>query len=100
MDALPPTHSLKTRLKVTEGFNHLLKAPFSVHPKTGKICVPFLASEVDSFNLDTVPTVTSIRSEEGAALLAKSIKILAQLADTCESDQENDENSPPKKSKL
>ena len=23
-------------IKVTEGFNHLLKAPFSVHPKTGK----------------------------------------------------------------
>ena len=88
----------KTRLKVTEGFNHLLKAPFSVHPKTGKICVPFLASEVDSFNLDTVPTVTSIRSEDGAAHLAKSIAILADLAETC--DDENDENVPPKKSKL
>ena len=62
--------------------------------------MPFLASEVDSFNLDTVPTVTSIRSEEGAAHLAKSVAILAQLAETCEADYENDENIPPKKSKL
>lgn len=48
-------------IKVTEGFNHLLKAPFSIHPKTGKICVPFCGDEVDEFNLDTVPTVFSLR---------------------------------------
>lgn len=47
-------------IKVTEGFNHLLKAPFSIHPKTGKICVPFDGDEVDSFNLSEVPTVFSL----------------------------------------
>jgi len=48
-------------IKVTEGFNHLLKAPFSIHPKTGKICVPFSAEEVDSFDLGSVPTVFALK---------------------------------------
>jgi len=48
-------------IKVTEGFNHLLKAPFSIHPKTGKVCVPFSADEVDSFDLENVPTIFSLR---------------------------------------
>ncbi|CBY17881.1 unnamed protein product [Oikopleura dioica] len=51
-------------IKVTEGFNHLLKAPFSVHPKTGKVCVPFNADDVDSFDCDNVPTVFSLRKND------------------------------------
>ena len=44
-------------INVTKGFNHLLKAPFCVHPKTGKVCVPFNASTSSKFDPTTVPTI-------------------------------------------
>lgn len=34
-----------------------LRSPFSVHPKTGKICVPFLTKYVENFDPCTTPTV-------------------------------------------
>lgn len=84
-------------IKVTEGFNHLLKAPFSIHPKTGKICVPFTAGEVDSFDLGSVPTVFALKRkhkalkdeimDEGCSKLyrrgamAPSVAIFEQLLD-------------------
>ena len=48
---------------VTKGVNHLLKSPFCIHPKTGRICVPFAASEVDDFDPFQVPTIEQIISE-------------------------------------
>lgn len=44
-------------INVTKGFNHLLKAPFCVHPKTGKVCVPFNPSAAGKFDPTTVPTI-------------------------------------------
>ena len=41
-------------IAVSKGMNHLLKAPFCVHPKTGRICVPFNPEQVDQFNPEEV----------------------------------------------
>merc|ERR1712142_192745 len=86
-------------IKVTEGFNHLLKAPFSVHPKTGKICVPFAFENVGSFDLQAVPTVYSVRVNPDE--LKPYIQLLDNLTEIClqETKQkkiENKENSAPK----
>ncbi|XP_033335796.2 DNA primase small subunit isoform X1 [Megalopta genalis] len=50
-------------INVSKGLNHLLKAPFCVHPKTGKVCIPFTANTVDKFEPDKVPTITSLIEE-------------------------------------
>ena len=44
-------------VNVTKGLNHLLKSPFCVHPKTGRVCIPINVDEVDTFDPELVPTV-------------------------------------------
>uniref|UniRef100_A0A3P9HV31 DNA primase n=1 Tax=Oryzias latipes TaxID=8090 RepID=A0A3P9HV31_ORYLA len=50
-------------VNVSKGVNHLLKSPFSVHPKTGRISVPIDLKEVDSFDPFVVPTISRICEE-------------------------------------
>ena len=47
-------------INVTKGVNHLLKTPFSVHPKTGRICVPIDFNQIDSFDPFQVPNVSAL----------------------------------------
>lgn len=49
--------------KVTSTINHLLKSPFSVHPKSGYIAVPIDPNTVHKFALDKVPRVDKLSTE-------------------------------------
>jgi DNA primase small subunit len=48
--------------KVTTGLTHLIKCPFSAHPKTGRICVP-LPIVCSSFDPQTVPTIQELEQQ-------------------------------------
>lgn len=50
-------------ISVSKTANHLLKAPFCVHPKTGKICVPFNPTAVSKFDPTTVPRLRQLLKE-------------------------------------
>ncbi|KAJ3129296.1 primase, DNA, polypeptide 1 (49kDa), partial [Irineochytrium annulatum] len=51
---------------VSVGLNHLLKSPFCVHPKTGRVCVPIDPLRCDDFDPFAVPTLQSLMDEINA----------------------------------
>jgi DNA primase small subunit len=50
-------------INVTKGLSHLLKSPFCVHPKTGKVCIPINPKVVDQFDPLNVPTIITLINE-------------------------------------
>ena len=48
---------------VSKHRNHLLKSPFAAHPKTGRVCVPFDARQVSTFDPTTVVTLRQLAYE-------------------------------------
>ena len=53
--------------EVSKHRNHLLKAPFCVHPKTGRVCVPIDPEHVEDFDPESVPTVAQLMQELAVA---------------------------------
>jgi DNA primase small subunit len=50
-------------VNVSTGTNHLLKSPFCVHPKTGKVAVPVNPKTIGSLSLETLPTMKKLIEE-------------------------------------
>jgi len=62
---------------VTKGFNHLLKLPFCIHPKTGNVCVPLDIDEIDQFDLSKVPNLKTLSKES----LDPHVRIMKKFVD-------------------
>ena len=79
-------------VNVSKEINHLLKAPFCVHPKTGRVCIPFRASEVDQFNPAThAPLARNVIAEiknEGVETekMKKAVAIFEEFVKDLEKD--------------
>ncbi|KAG0203673.1 hypothetical protein BGX28_004117 [Mortierella sp. GBA30] len=49
--------------KVSTDMKHLLKSPFCVHPKTGRVCVPIPIETCEDFDPSSPPTVPQLVKE-------------------------------------
>jgi DNA primase small subunit len=57
---------------VTEHLAHLVKAPFCVHPETGRICVPI--PDIESFEFEDTPTLGEVFAQINEARSADLLR--------------------------
>ena len=93
-------------INVSKMQNHLLKSPFCVHPKTGRVCVPIDPDAMDinnDFNPFAVPTIAQLATELNEYHKNNTTSNKNDDVDEEEGDDgnenENDENDTRKKTK-
>ncbi|KAL1523387.1 hypothetical protein AB1Y20_018330 [Prymnesium parvum] len=68
-------------VNVSKGMNHLLKSPWCVHPKTGRVCVPVEPGTEDAFQPNEVPTLRILEAElnqEAPSAESKAVKDISR----------------------
>uniref|UniRef100_A0A0K0E3H9 DNA primase n=1 Tax=Strongyloides stercoralis TaxID=6248 RepID=A0A0K0E3H9_STRER len=70
---------------VSSSTNHLLKSPFCVHPKTGRVAVPLDLEKLESIKLENFPTIN---------------KLVSEVQENCNSTQCNIDNEAYKTTSL
>ncbi|CAA0810568.1 Unknown protein [Striga hermonthica] len=60
--------------QVSKHMNHLLKAPFCIHPKTGRVCVPIDPNKCEEFDPSAVPTLARLLEELNTGALGTGSK--------------------------
>ncbi|PRQ21994.1 putative DNA primase, small subunit [Rosa chinensis] len=105
-------------MEVSKHMNHLLKAPFCVHPKTGRVCVPIDPNRCEEFDPTAVPTLSTLieelnneglraeaDNEQDRTSLGKSIRFfqssfLEPLVKSCKEEMISSYNAKLQQSKL
>lgn len=75
-------------INVSKLRNHLLKAPFCVHPKTGKICVAINPDEIDQFDAVNALNVNDV-CRDGIKLLQPSINMMNEFINRMKQEKIN-----------
>lgn len=104
-------------MEVSKHMNHLLKAPFCIHPKTGQVCVPIDPNCCEEFDPTAVPTLSKlleeinmgglradVDNEWDRTSLGKSIRFfrssfLQPLLKSCKEEIENTHNAKVQQSR-
>eukprot|EP00268_Persea_americana_P056814 TRINITY_DN6751_c0_g1_i4.p1 TRINITY_DN6751_c0_g1~~TRINITY_DN6751_c0_g1_i4.p1 ORF type:complete len:413 (-),score=70.75 TRINITY_DN6751_c0_g1_i4:299-1537(-) len=102
-------------MEVSKHMNHLLKAPFCVHPKTGRVCIPIDPEHCDDFDPTAVPTLSELLEELNSSRadvndefnrtsLGRSVKFfrtsfLEPLLKSCKEEMESTYNAKLQQSK-
>jgi DNA primase small subunit len=79
-------------INVSKMRNHLLKSPFCVHPKTGRICVPIPHAQLYTFDPFSVPTVKQIIQELDHGAAVTNVTVSSSSAETGD-EMETDRSS-------